>query len=699
MSWLARHRRLAFAAICTFWTAVVLLGYFFPTLPFISMPWRGEQSFEDTLRREGRKTTTRDDFIFLGIDQQSMQLDAVGPEEIAGNRAFELMTERPFPWSREVWALLLDRLFGAGARLVMFDMMFNNPNDGDSAFRAALDRHHDRVVVGMNIEDNKQIVLPNAKLVLPPAQMDDRVGFVNYWNDEIDGKLRAARFFTSERQLAGVAPAPGDEIYASLPSRALTKLGHIADIPQDQRDHLFRFSSNDAYPPFPLWEVFLPSLWHANYGDGAIFKDKIVIVGGSSQILHDFIVTPMNPAAPGPAVHLQVIAATEAHEFLRQTPTRVMLLLVLAAGMIGWGVIPFLRRPILSLFSLIAIAVIYLAVARLAYDRSGFILATVPVLSTFLLCGVSTLGIDYAIERMEKLRTRRTLERYVSKNLVKEILENPRGYYNSLKGSRMPATILFSDIVGFTTLSEKADPEELVRQLNEYLSAMTNVVFQNEGTLDKFIGDAIMAVWGNVKSQGKAKDAKAAAHAALGMRRELLRLNNAWKTEGRMTLGMGVGINHGDVLAGNIGSQDRADLTVIGGAVNLASRLEGLTRVFGVDILVGATAADLIRDEFHLRSVARAQVKGITEPVDVFTIVGTRDHSADQQLSIWLKTFEEGIRKFRERDFTQAKILFSRFLEFYPEDSLAKMYLERSLEYEQAPPDEAWNAVEVFERK
>ena len=581
----------------------------------------------------------------------------------------------------------------------MFDMMFNNPNDGDSAFRAALDRYHDRVVIGMNIEDNKQIVLPNPKLVLPPAQMDDRVGFVNYWNDEIDGKLRAARFFTSERQLAGVAPAPGDEIYASLPSRALTKLGHIADIPQDQRDHLFRFSSNDAYPPFPLWEVFLPSLWHANYGDGAIFKDKIVIVGGSSQILHDFIVTPMNPAAPGPAVHLQVIAATEAHEFLRQTPTRVMLLLVLAAGVIGWGVIPFLRRPILTLFSLIAIAVIYLAVARLAYDRSGFILATVPVLSTFLLCGVSTLGIDYAIERMEKLRTRRTLERYVSKNLVKEILENPRGYYNSLKGSRMPATILFSDIVGFTTLSEKADPEELVRQLNEYLSAMTNVVFQNEGTLDKFIGDAIMAVWGNVKSQGKAKDAKAAAHAALGMRRELLRLNNAWKTEGRMTLGMGVGINHGDVLAGNIGSQDRADLTVIGGAVNLASRLEGLTRVFGVDILVGATAADLIRDEFHLRSVARAQVKGITEPVDVFTIVGTRDHSADQQLSIWLKTFEEGIRKFRERDFTQAKILFSRFLEFYPEDSLAKMYLERSLEYEQAPPDEAWNAVEVFERK
>src|SRR5256714_4901883 len=542
MSWLARHRRLAFAAICTFWTAVVFVGHFFPTLPFISMPWRGEQSFEDLLRTEGRKTATRDDFIFLGIDQQSLQLDAIGPEEIKGNRAFELMTERPFPWSREIWVLLLDRLFGAGARLVIFDLVFNNPNDGDPAFRAALDRYHDRVVVGMNIDtqNNTQIVLPNAQLIPSPAQTDDRVGFVNYWNDEIDGKLRAARFFTSERQLAGVAPVAGDEIYASLPARALTKLGHSADIPPDQRDHLFRFSSNDAYPPFPLWQVFLPSLWHANYADGAIFKDKIVIIGASSQIAHDFIVTPMNPAAPGPAVHLQVVAATEAHEFLRQTPTGVMLGLVPAAGVIGWGLIPFLRRPILSLFSLIVIAVIYLAIARVAYDRSGFLLATVPVLSTLLFCGVSTLGIDYAIERMEKLRTRRTLERYVSKNLVKEILENPRGYYNSLTGSRMPATMLFSDIVGFTTLSEKADEKELVRQLNEYLTAMTEVVFQNDGTLDKFIGDGIMAVWGNVKSQGMAKDAKAAAYAALGMRRGIFWLKKRWENGRRHDLGNGV---------------------------------------------------------------------------------------------------------------------------------------------------------------
>lgn len=701
MYWLGRHRFLVLAFICFFWTGVIFLGHFFPGVPFISAPWRGEQSFEDLLRREGRKTRPPSDFVFLGIDQSTLQLPPLTAEEIASNRAFQLMTKKPFPWSREVWALLLDRLFGAGARVVMFDMIFSPPNDGDPAFHTALDRYHDKVVLGANFDmaNAAQAVTPNDTLIPPPQLQDDRVGFVNFWTDPIDGRIRAVTYRVTDRQLADLPPDSSEEVYQSLSARALAKIGHANDVPQDFRGHMIRFTSPDAFAPRPLYEVFDPKFWHANYADGAFFKDKIVMVGASAQVMHDVFDTPMDPTTSGPALHLQAMAAAMNHEFLRPTPAKAGLALVGAAGLVAWSLVAFLRRPLLCLGALVVITGGYLGAGRFFYDKTGLFLLTVPVLSALLLSGLFSLGLEYAIERLEKLRTRRTLERYVSKNLVKEVLENPDSYYSSLRGVRVPATVLFSDLIGFTTLSEKADPEALVSQLNEYLSRMTSVVFGNGGTLDKFIGDAIMAVWGNVRSFGMAQDAKNCARAALAMRRELRQLNQKWREEGRMGLGMGIGINQGEVVVGNIGSQERMDPTVIGDSVNLASRLEGLTRIYGVDILVGASAAELARDEVHLRSVARVQVKGKSKPVDVFTFVGARSEEIDAEFLKWLETYEEGLEKFRARDFTDAKILFSRFLEFYPDDLLAKMYLDRALNYEQAPPDEAWDAVEVFEKK
>src|SRR5437899_7137100 len=149
---LARHRLSILAGICAFWTLLVLSLRFAIGVPFLSTVWRSEQSFEDLLRREGRKTRTHQDFAFVGIDQESLKLTAVDPEEIARNRAFQLMIERPFPWSRELWALLLDRLFQTGTRLVVFDLVFSSPDDGDPIFRAALDRYRDKVVIGANFD-------------------------------------------------------------------------------------------------------------------------------------------------------------------------------------------------------------------------------------------------------------------------------------------------------------------------------------------------------------------------------------------------------------------------------------------------------------------------------------------------------------------------------------------------------------------
>ncbi len=701
MQWFSRARLLILMLICLFWTGLIFVGHFFPTAPFVSVPWRGEQSFEDLLRREGRKTTPPRDFVFLGIDQSTLQLPPLTPEELAGSRGLQLLSERPYPWSRELWVLLLDRLFAGGARLVMFDLVFNNPNDGDLAFHAALDRYRDKVVLSANFDlgNGAQEITPNATLIPPPQMRDDRVGFVNFFPDSIDGKTRAATYRVTARQLVGMPSYPGEEVYESFAARALTKIGHADDVPNDLRGHMMRFTTPDAFQPRPLYEVFDPKLWHANYADGAFFKDKVVLIGPSAQVWHDLVDTPMSPATMAPTLHFQAMAAAMGHEFLRATPRRIGLALVCAAGLVAWLLVAFVRKPLICLGGLVAITAGYLIAARLLYDNTGLLLLTVPVLSALVLSGSFSLGFEYFLERLEKLRTRRTLERYVSKNLVAEILENPDSYYSSLRGVRVPVTILFSDLIGFTTLAEKADPEALVTQLNEYLSRMTSVIFSNGGTLDKFIGDAIMAVWGNVRSLGTAQDAKSCARAALGMRRELSQLNQGWREQGRMGLGMGIGVNHGEVIVGNIGSQERMDPTVIGDAVNLASRLEGLTRIYGVDMLIGASAAELVRDEVYLRSVARVQVKGKTKPVDVFTFVAARGEETDPEFLKWLETYEEALEKFRARDFIDAKILFSRFLEFYPDDLLAKMYLQRALEYEQAPPDEAWEAIEVFKKK
>src|SRR6266446_4583954 len=328
MHWLGRHRFLVLAFICLFWTGAIFLGHFFPGVPFISAPWRGEQSFEDLLRREGRKTAAPQDFVFLGIDQSTLQLPPLTAEEIASNRAFQLMTEKPFPWSREVWALLLERLFGAGARLVMFDMMFDPQNEGDPAFHAALDRFRNKVVVGANFDmqnPNKlQEITPNNTLIPPPQLLDDRVGFVNFWSDPIDGKIRAVTYRVTDRQLTDL---PSEEIYESLSARALSKIGHANDVPQDFHGHMIRFTSPDAFEARPLYEVFDPKLWHANYADGAFFKNKIVMVGPSAQVMHDVVDTPMSPATLGPVVHLQAMAAALGHEFLRPTPPKVELAL------------------------------------------------------------------------------------------------------------------------------------------------------------------------------------------------------------------------------------------------------------------------------------------------------------------------------------------------------------------------------------
>jgi adenylate cyclase len=305
---------------------------------------------------------------------------------------------------------------------------------------------------------------------------------------------------------------------------------------------------------------------------------------------------------------------------------------------------------------------------------------------------------DYFLERVEKHRVRRTLERYVSRDVVKELLDNPQTYFNSLGGVRKPVTILFSDVRGFTTLTESADSAALVKQLNEYFQEMVAHVFAHQGSLDKFIGDAVMAVWGSIVSHGRAQDAKNAVATALAMKRSLRVLNEDWRKRGMLEIAFGIGINHGEVIVGNLGSSEKMEMTVIGDPVNLASRLEGLTKEYHLDLLLGEQMAALVGDTYILRTVEYVQVKGKTKPVDVFTVMG--DGAAQTvSLPVWLARYEDGVKLYRERKFSEAALEFQECLRKQPDDYLSSMYLKRCQALIENPPDESWNGVFVMTKK
>ena len=226
---------------------------------------------------------------------------------------------------------------------------------------------------------------------------DHRVGYVNSWSDPIDGKIRAANFTISDRQLAGLGSYPGEEVFESLAARALQEIGYGKNVPRDQRGHAIRFSANDAYKPRSLYEVFDSNLWRANFKGGAFFRDKVIIIGAASQIAHDVLPTPINPEMPGPVLHLQTMAAAMQGQFLHSTSKSVAYALVFAAGVFAWMLIAFVRQSLITLACLAGITIAYLAATRIIYDQTGLLLLTTPALAVFLLARVVLVRLEGAV--------------------------------------------------------------------------------------------------------------------------------------------------------------------------------------------------------------------------------------------------------------------------------------------------------------
>jgi adenylate cyclase len=668
-----------------------------------------EQQARDWLATNpfARRATPNPGIAFLGIDQATATLDAVWPDDIAKSPALQLM-QQGFPWNRAVYAHVADRLLDAGAAVVVFDLIFPGPREGDDAFAAALERHGARIVIGSNLVGRDQSAdvtgttqsnkgaheIPSETLLPAKSQADTRVGYVNVWPDA-DGVVRRIRYRTTALEAAGWKAADHSPELHSLVARALENSGRSALVPATRQQVPIRFT--EGIFSRSLYEIFVEDIWNdPTFQSGRVFRGKIVLIGAAGNQAEDRLKTPFDTVL-APTIHLAALNAALNQDFLQPVRRIFDIVVIVAAGLFAWLLGAYFRQPLVRLLVIAATLALYYVVAQYSFNVTGTLLAIASPMLAFAGSGITWTAWEAVLDRIERTRMRKTLERYVSRDVVKELVDNPESFLNALGGMRKSVTVLFSDIRGFTTRTEAADPHALVQQLNEYFNEMVRIVFAHQGTLDKFIGDAVMAHWGSIQSAGAKADACQAVRAALEMRRGLEKLNADWTRRGIESLAFGIGLNHGEVIAGNLGSSgayEKQEFTVIGDAVNLASRLEGVTKSYHLDFLIGEQVEALVREQFVVRSVDLIKVKGKTRGVAVFTVLAERGKDAPPA---WLARHEEAMRLYRTGNFVSAEEIWKEVLARVPGDGVAEVFIERCRELHAHPPKGVWDGV--FEMK
>ena len=433
----------------------------------------------------------------------------------------------------------------------------------------------------------------------------------------------------------------------------------------------------------------------------ATFKNKIVLVGAAAVGIGDTRITPFQSSDyMGVEIHANTMdnllhSQEPGRGFLHRGHNEEMIdllsILILGLGMGFW----FGRtKPLYATLGLLAALAGLGGAEFLAFKYWGMWLSFVIPAATLLVGYAAITSFRMAFEEREKRKIRKSFSTYVSPGVIKLIEENPKKYFFP-GGEEKVLTVMFSDIRGFTSISEGLTPNELVALLNEYLGAMTDILFLNFGTLDKYIGDAIMGFWGSPLPQDD--HAVRACHCALGMSAKLDELNLKWEKEGRKQLNIGIGLNSGAVNVGNMGSNKRLAWTVMGDNVNLASRLEGQTKDYHCRILISENTYQFIKDQFVCRDLDRLVVKGKKLPVNVYELLAhNKDAAAYADL---VARFDEAQAAYRRQDWAGAIQKFEELLTRYPDDGPSHTILKRCHDYLVEAPSPDWDGVFVATSK
>jgi adenylate cyclase len=535
-------------------------------------------------------------------------------------------------------------------------------------------------------------------------------GFIDI-NPDPDGTLRRALlimryqdqdFFPSLalQSVRQYEQIPDQDIAAYIAETGLERLQFGSHMLRPSRDGTALINYTGPYRTYQQYSM----------GDvigGAVppgtFKDKIVLLGATAMAIGDLRNTPFQRSGSsymGVEVHANIIDnLLHSDEKGRTFLTRgiredlidgaVIILFGLVFG--AW----FARiKPSYSTLSLVLALAAFAYFTYFSFVHWGRWLSFVIPAGTLVANYAAITSFRMIFEEREKRKIRKTFSQYLSPGVIALIEKDPQKYIRP-GGETKDLTVMFSDIRDFTTLSEGMTADELVHLLNEYLGEMTDVLFRNLGTLDKYIGDAIMAFWGSPYPQSD--HAFRACSCALEMARGLEKLNSKWQAEGGRKISIGIGLNTGPVNVGNMGSSKRLAWTVMGDNVNLASRLEGMTKQYRSRIVISEATYRQVADQFVCREVDKIRVKGKRQPVDIYELLDVATERPKYQSL--LTRYETAMVAYREQNWREAAGRFGELLASYPDDGPTQILLQRALEFIENAPEPDWDGVYVMKSK
>ena len=584
-----------------------------------------------------------------------------------------------WPFSRDYYATVIKNL--NQSKVIGIDILLDLPREGDSELADALKTHN--VVLAVEYQDLFSIDgEPYAKNLLKPntalgnAGEDFKTGFINLNTD--DDKV--TRSFTPS-----ISCNETHDLFSGVIVREIT--GVQPDL-KKSRTLINFYAEPRGYQYVSFYDVYNNS---ENLPD---FNEKIVLIGFTASGVDDTFMVPISDKAmPGVEIHANLVQSILTRDYIYyQDDISAIGIVFLFALLTGLFLFRF-KIHIATVFIAVIFITYFLLSLLLIFDIYGIIINILFPLFSISLVYVALVAIYYRTEEKSRKWITSIFGKYVSPVVINNLIKDPDRI--NLGGEKRNITVFFSDIRGFTSISESISPEELVRLLNEYLTEMTSIIINDQGLVDKYMGDAIMAFWGAPLDQPD--HAEMACSSSLEMIDKLRDLQKKWKKEGIPSFDIGIGLNSGDAIVGNMGSSNRFDYTAMGDNVNLASRMEGLNKIYGTNIIISGNTHKIIKENFETRKLDAVKVKGKKKSILIYELLSQKDRLSKKQ-NDFVRFYETGLELYFKREWKPAIKSFQEALKLI-ENNASQVLIDRCQEFLKNPPPRDWDGVWEMETK